>query len=338
MALLEYQNSIIPRFESYMLQFLEEYLSGHPDEIANMFYYHLGYQKNQIETFGSGKRLRPLLTLICTLGSGGLWENALPAAVAIELTHNFSLIHDDIEDKSDTRRGKLAVWKKWGIEQGINTGDAMQSVAVRAILELEKFYSPTVTVVCSKLLLDSIFLITSGQYLDLKYEGCERIDQNAYLQMIERKTATLIACSTKMGAILGGLDMNGQEYYFQFGKYLGLAFQIYDDWLGVWGISQKTGKPTASDLYQKKKSYPVVMGLSAAREFQDVWDKNIHLDEKHITQLISIMEENGIKDLVLKKAIAYSIESKKILEKMIINKTVKEGLIEMIDNLIKREK
>lgn len=241
---------------------------GHYDA---MMAYHMGWEGDRSGPEARGKRIRPLLVLLSNDSAGGNWQAALPAAAAVELVHNFSLIHDDIEDDSPTRRGRTTVWKKWGIPQAINTGDAMLTLAHLWLLRLEKTTTPDITIQAAKILQNACLTLTQGQYLDLAYESHTSLPMEAYWQMVAGKTAALLSACTEIGALTAGADEIRCQDYYRFGRSLGLAFQAQDDILGIWGDAALTGKSTASDLLAGKKSLPIVYGLSLGGLFAQRW-------------------------------------------------------------------
>ena len=240
--------------------------SCHPamDPLYGMMRYHMGWTDAHFRPTAreTGKRLRPLLCLLVCEACGAPWQRALPAAAALELLHNFSLIHDDVEDESLERRGRRTVWANWGIAQAINTGDAMYSMSFLALQRLLSSGDSGSTVSQAyALLARTALVLCQGQYLDLDFEKRLRVDLPQYTDMIERKTATLIACATETGALLGGASGQRRECFRVYGLELGLAFQVVDDILGIWGDPQVTGKPARDDLQRRKKTLPVVWAL-----------------------------------------------------------------------------
>jgi geranylgeranyl diphosphate synthase type I len=231
--------------------------------------YHLGWRDEQLApaNFDPGKLLRPYLAIVGSRVAGGDPARVLPLAAAIQLIHDFSLIHDDIEDNSDTRRGRATVWKLWGLAQGINAGDGMFVIAHLALHRLSEQHVPAETVIEVMRRFDATILrLCEGQYLDLSYEGDLSIDEDAYIAMIGRKTAALIAASVGLGALVGGGGEAMVEALARYGENLGLAFQAQDDVLGIWGDPEVTGKPFAADLYRRKLSLPVIYALRHASE------------------------------------------------------------------------
>jgi len=178
------------------------------EPLFGMMRYHLGWADENFRPSEqyAGKRLRPLLCLLVCEVCGGDWGRALPAAAALELMHNFSLIHGDIEDECDTRRGRPTVWRLWGLAQAINVGDAMYALSFRALGRLHGMGVDAHTVCQAQALLQQAALaLCQGQYMDLDFEGRLDVDIPLYLEMIEKKPAALIACATEMGALLGGI-------------------------------------------------------------------------------------------------------------------------------------
>jgi geranylgeranyl diphosphate synthase type I len=233
--------------------------------LYHMMQYHLGWldEQQQPVKASRGKRLRPLLCLLACQAAGADWRTALPAAASLELIHNFSLIHDDIEDNSATRRHRPTVWKLWGLAQGINTGDAMWALARSALQRLAtNSLVPLVILEIYTRVDDACRQLCHGQYLDLAFETSPNVSLADYEQMITGKTAALIAACTAIGAVVAGVAPNKVMHYYSFGLELGLAFQIQDDILGIWGDPAITGKSAADDILSKKKTYPILTALA----------------------------------------------------------------------------
>ncbi|HHS97737.1 MAG TPA: polyprenyl synthetase family protein [Chloroflexi bacterium] len=226
--------------------------------------YHLGWVDDRFRPHRgrTGKRLRPILCLLSCEACGGDWEQALPAAAAVELLHNFSLIHDDIEDRDDVRRGRPTVWALWGVPQAINAGDALFVLAHLAMLRLSGRGVSAETVAEALRVFDRACLrLTEGQFMDIRFEEKEEVGLEEYLAMIEGKTGALISAACELGALVAGAPADQRDRLRAFGRHLGLAFQIQDDVLGIWGDPEKTGKPVGSDLRSRKKTLPILHGL-----------------------------------------------------------------------------
>jgi geranylgeranyl diphosphate synthase type I len=249
-----------------------------------MLTYHMGWTGEGAGPEATGKRIRPLMVLLCTAASRSEWHSdqsdyqsdlrwraALPAAAAVELVHNFSLVHDDIEDNSDKRRGRTTVWKKWGLAQGTNAGDGLFVLSNLALTDLEADYPAPIVLSAAKILHQTCLDLTRGQFLDISYEDRTDLTVDDYWPMVSGKTAALLAACCHLGALLGGADETRQEAYRAFGHYLGLAFQALDDILGIWGDEALTGKSAASDLVEGKNSLPVLLGLEKNGEFAQRW-------------------------------------------------------------------
>ncbi|HMQ29314.1 MAG TPA: polyprenyl synthetase family protein [Chloroflexaceae bacterium] len=229
--------------------------------------YHLGWRDQALAPTESdpGKLIRPQLVLLACQAAGGDPAQAVPLAAGVQLLHDFTLIHDDIEDNSDTRRGRATLWSLWGLAQGINAGDGMFVLAHLAIHRLGEAGVPAERALAVLRRFDEVILqVCEGQYLDIGFEGALGITPDDYLAMIGRKTATLIAGSCELGAMVAGAPPATAAALAEFGMSVGLAFQIEDDILGVWGDPEVTGKPRAADLYRRKLSLPVVHALAAS--------------------------------------------------------------------------
>ncbi len=242
--------------------------------------------------------LRPILCLLASHAASGDYRGAVPAAASIELVHNFSLIHDDIQDRSPQRRHRPTVWHIWGDAQAINAGDGLHVLAHLAHLRLLDRGCPASRVLATMKELDKACLeLCEGQYLDISFEQETRVGLSAYLGMIGKKTAALFASSTRIGAMLGTDDKAVIEGLGRFGEELGLAFQIQDDILGIWGIEEKTGKPSLDDIRAKKKSLPIVYAMDTLKGqrllvLEDALGEDI-LDDNKVSAVLSALEAAG---------------------------------------------
>ena len=235
--------------------------------LYRMARYHLGWEdvEGQPTESAGGKALRSTLCLLACEAVAGDWRRALPAAAALELVHNFSLVHDDIQDGDRERRHQPTVWALWGEGQAINAGDALLSLAQIAVLGLAQEGLPPASVVeAARILNERTLEMVEGQVMDLSFEPRLDVDLASYLEMIGKKTGALFDCSLRLGALVGGADRAQAEALGRCGRLLGVAFQIRDDMLGVWGAENQTGKPMAADIRRRKKSLPVVYALSRA--------------------------------------------------------------------------
>lgn len=236
-----------------------------------MLTYHMGWTGEGAGPETQGKRIRPLLVTLTCAACNADWKAALPAAAAVELVHNFSLVHDDIQDNSGKRRGRDSVWVKWGMPQGINAGDALFVLSNQALLDLAPNHPAEIVIKAAKILHNTCLDLTRGQYLDMSYEQRTDLTMEDYWLMVGGKTAALLGACCALGSLLSEVDEATQEAYRDFGHYLGLAFQVQDDLLGIWGDSALTGKSAESDLVSGKKSLPVLFSLRMEGPFARRW-------------------------------------------------------------------
>jgi geranylgeranyl diphosphate synthase, type I len=236
-------------------------------ELFAILKYHLGWLDASFTPVDGrgGKMLRPVLCLLACAAAGGDYRRAMPAAAALELLHNFSLIHDDVEDRGTERHGRKTVWAQWGEPLAVNAGDALLIVSELTLLRsLDVGLDPGIVLTMSRILNECCLTLTEGQHLDLTQEGNPDIDLDTYFRIIRGKTAALLGCSTQLGALAAGATPDRAEAYRRFGEHVGLSFQIQDDVLGIWGNPQDTGKPAAADVYGRKVTLPVIDALARA--------------------------------------------------------------------------
>ncbi|MFN8469916.1 MAG: polyprenyl synthetase family protein, partial [Caldilineaceae bacterium] len=230
-----------------------------------MMQYHMGWVDASFapSVLNAGKRLRPILCLLACTEVGGRTDAALPAAAAIEILHNFSLVHDDIEDGDEARRHRATVWKLWGVPLAINVGDGMFALAFAAMQRLSAHgVPPTAVLAALDVFTRTCIALTEGQYLDMSFEQRGDVSEDEYLRMIAGKTAALVGASVAIGAYIGGAGPEQAQCLQRFGQEIGLAFQIQDDVLGIWGDPAVTGKAAGNDVLRKKKSLPMLHALN----------------------------------------------------------------------------
>lgn len=268
-----------------------------------MLRYHLGWVDEHFAPAhaNSGKRLRPLLLLRVAEALGADPIGAIPAAAAVELLHNFTLVHDDVQDESSHRRHRETVWRRWGAAQAINVGDALYALAHTTLYTLAQppYDHPAAQVLAIARDFDrTARAIVEGQYLDLAQEGQWGGGTARYLATIEGKTAAIMAFAARTGATLAGADAPTSEALARFGLALGLAFQVRDDILGIWGASEATGKPAADDIRRRKQSLPLVMlderAAPATRAtLRALYDAPLR-DERDIARVLALLDAAGI--------------------------------------------
>ena len=308
------------------------------NEFFEMLTYHMGWSGNLPSQPASGKRIRPLLLLLCSASSNQnySWQNALPGAAAVELLHNFSLIHDDIQDNSEMRRNRPTVWKLWGIPQAINAGDGLYALSNLAISGLtEKNHQDLIIKVASifnKTCLD----LTRGQYMDISFEDRNNLSMENYWPMISYKTSALISTSTEIGSILGGYDDTLQDICRQFGHYLGLAYQVKDDILGLWGVEQLTGKSITKDLINGKKTLPILYGLRQDGIFARRWSEG-NISANEAPQIAEQLAKEGARKYAEDTADQLTEMAQKYLHIMDPQGTVGQELFDLANRLLERD-
>lgn len=327
----ELKNQIKPEeVESEPMYAMMRYFFGWQDENGNAI----------DDAKARGKRFRPSLCLLVNESLNGKWEKALPAAVALELFHNFTLIHDDIEDHDEFRRHKPTVWKIWGIEQAINAGDGMYILFLRACLALRKNgYKESVILACIEAMQQTFQKIIEGQYMDISFENRSNVNVSEYIKMTESKTSVLVACACKVGALLAINDKKAIEEFYDFGLDFGMAYQIYDDWCGIWEKTEKTGKEIAGDIKKKKKTLPVLYAFENLlngdkAELSRIYQKN-ELSKEDVKKAIELISKSGAQEYTAKIFENYKKRAKNIIETLSIKKSFKNEFNGLIEKLIK---
>jgi geranylgeranyl diphosphate synthase type I len=316
--------------------------SCHP-ALGNILRYHMGWQDGQGHPCDreSGKFIRSTLCLLSCQAVGGETSQVMPAAAAVELIHNFSLIHDDIEDASYERHHRPTVWKLWGQSQAINAGDAMFTLAYLALLRLkEKGIADEKIASSAKMLSLACSELCEGQYLDVEYENRLDITVEDYLDMAAKKTAALLAVSTSLGAYLGSEDSELVDFFHLFGKELGIAYQICDDILGIWGVEESVGK-SISDISQRKKTLPVVYGLrnsegEARKSLEKLYSQK-SIEGEDITEVMEILDNLGARDYAENLAEQYYCKALAQLEATGLDTSRQAPLKETACFLLKRD-
>lgn len=256
-----------------------------------MVRYPLGWvdEHNNPYSGTTGKRIRPVFLLLCNEAAGGDWHKALYAAAAVELLHNFSLVHDDIQDDSPLRHNRPTVWKIWGRANAINAGDLLFALSYAALQRLSQVDLPARTVLTVWAIFNQTnFELTRGQHLDMAFEHRDRVTIEEYVSMISGKSAALLAACAQMGALIAANDDALAQRYADFALNLGIAFQIRDDILGIWGDPSVTGKSAATDILSRKKSLPVVYGLGKSARLAELYQRE-QLTEADVGEAVQIL-------------------------------------------------
>jgi len=287
-----------------------------------------------------GKRLRPVLLLMSHNLYQTKIDTALPAAYAYEIFHNFSLVHDDIMDEAPLRRGKATIHQKYDINTGILSGDVMLIYAYKYLLDVfDKSLVPELMTLFCKVASE----VCIGQQYDMNFETNSNVTIAAYLQMIEYKTASLIAGALQTGAILAGAPPEDRHHIYEFGRNLGIAFQLQDDILDTYGNAATFGKRIGGDIVQNKKTYLVLQAVQLANKEQKQALENLFSaypkdEEAKITAVVKIFDSLDIKEIANEKKEAYHQKAMEHLKAVDVKKERKVYLQEVANDLLRRAK
>ncbi len=303
-----------------------------------MLRYALGWVDEHDQPYSqpSGKRIRPLLLLLCAEASGQNWSKALPAAAAVELLHNFSLIHDDIQDDSPLRHRRPTVWKIWGRPNAINAGDALFTLAYTALESLAADLPADTVLHTWRIFNRTALELTRGQHLDMQFERRSDVTVDEYISMIRGKSAALISACSEMGALIGSHDPDLAKLYADFGLNLGIAFQIRDDILGIWGDPQITGKSAATDILSRKKSLPVLHALSLSEDLVQLYAQE-PFAEREVQTAIQILDDLDIQEYAQQQEARYYQQALAALEATRAAGPAAERLLALVHGLFGRK-
>jgi len=339
------QQTMLEAIETELKRQVARLDQPHTQLFHEMLTYHMGWSGDGAGSQAAGKRIRPLVTLLSVASilndengnnnSRSNWLHAISLAAAIELVHNFSLVHDDIQDNSPLRRGRKTAWVKWGAPMAINVGDALFVIANQSALDLHKHYPAEMVVRAASLLNDCCLQLTQGQFLDMSYEERTDLSLEDYWPMIGGKTSALLSSCTQIGALLGYAQEDKIELYRQFGYHLGLAFQVQDDILGIWGDEALTGKSAASDLVEGKNSLPVLYALEKNGEFAKRWHQG-PITPEEVGRVASLLEQEGGKAYAEKMSGELTQKALEYLQQADPQGEAGEAILELANMLLKR--
>ncbi|SHN30928.1 polyprenyl synthetase family protein [Actinacidiphila paucisporea] len=308
--------------------------------------YHFGWidQTGRPADGDGGKAVRPALALLTAEAAGAPAETGIPGAVAVELVHNFSLLHDDLIDGDEQRRHRDTVWKVHGPAQAILVGDALFALANEVLLEQGTPEAGRAT----RRLTTATRKLIDGQAQDITFEHLERVSVQECLDMEGNKTGSLLACAASIGAVLGGASDADADALEEYGYHLGLAFQAVDDLLGIWGDPASTGKQTWSDLRQRKKSLPVVAALAAGGPASERLGELLAADaknpendafnEEEFAMRAALIEEAGGREWTSQEARRQYATAVAALDKMDMPEEINRKLVGLADFVVVREK
>jgi geranylgeranyl diphosphate synthase type II len=320
----------IDQFQDFFITYLEKQaISKEPKNLYDPITYILGL---------GGKRIRPVLTLMTTEVFNGDYKKALPAAMAVEVFHNFSLVHDDIMDDAPLRRGNITVHEKWDINTGILSGDAMLILAYQYFEQ----YEPLVFMQLAKLFSKTALEVCEGQQWDVDFETRNDVTISDYLKMIEYKTAVLVAAAMKMGAIVANTSKENADLIYEFGLNLGLAFQLQDDYLDAFGDPKTFGKQVGGDIIENKKTYLYLKAIAFAKkeemsQLQHLFSMQLEDNIAKIDSVKEIFNNSGASKATQDAIQSYTFKAFETLEKMNIEEAKKDVLRFFGKNLMGRK-
>ncbi|RWW91772.1 polyprenyl synthetase family protein [Flavobacterium cerinum] len=319
----------IAEYKDFFIRYLEnQIITKEPKNLYDPINYTL---------FLGGKRIRPVLTLVATEIFDINFKSALPAALAVEVFHNFSLVHDDIMDGDSIRRGKTTVHKKWDLNTAILSGDAMLILTYQYL----EGYEPSLAKALSKVMTKMALEVCEGQRWDIDFESRQNVTVSEYLKMIEYKTAVLIASSMKIGAIIAQASEENCDLIYNFGLNLGLAFQLQDDYLDLFGDTPSFGRQLGSDIISNKKTYLYLKALEFATETEKeelVKLYAVRLDDnaKKIETITELFRKSGVPRATQEAIESYTFKAFESLDKINIDENKKVLLRGFGENLMGR--
>ncbi len=316
------------RHKSSVERYLRSFVTEHKPQTL--------YHPAKYVLAAGGKRIRPVITLLACEAVGGESNNALHAGAGIEILHNFTLVHDDIMDHAETRRGRLTVHKKWDENVALLSGDALLAFAYRALLRTKSTRIQEI----SKIFTEAIVTICEGQAMDKEFETRHRVHVNEYLMMIEKKTGKLVSIAAQLGALIGNATVADMEALRRYGEYVGRAFQIQDDLLDIIADEKELGKTIGGDLVEGKKTFLLLEALRRAKGEQkkmlQLIFTNGSVSRKQVPAFRRIYEETGAIDSA-KKRIENDITEAKNQLSTLPASAARETLRWMTDKLLNRK-
>ena len=286
-----------------------------------------------------GKRIRPVLVLMACEAVGGDIEKAIMPAVGLEMYHNFTLLHDDVMDKADIRRGKPTVHVKWDDNTAILSGDAMLTMATQLIARADAAVMPQVMELFNRTAME----IYEGQQYDMDFESRGDVTVEEYIAMIRLKTSVLLGCACKMGALIGGADEATAQRFYEIGENLGLAFQLQDDMLDVWGDEATFGKAIGGDIMNNKKTFLLINACQRATDDNRI-ELALWLNTENASRAVkvpavtAIYERLGLKELSEAEIAKYNDKAMAAVFETAVDEPAKKAFIDLISRLVKRDR
>lgn len=287
-------------------------------------------------TASGGKRIRPSLALFAAEAFGAPFEVALPAAVAVELVHNFSLVHDEVQDRDGERHGRPTLWRRLGEAQAINAGDHLYTLAVRALTRGAGPADRRLRAL--EVLMDAVGRMVRGQWADLSFETDDGVDSERYLAMVAGKTGALLGAPLAMGALLAGASDDDAEALRRWGEQVGLAFQVQDDYLGTWGDPGTTGKSNTNDIARRKKTLPVIIGMgdpAAAAIIREAYARAPG-EEVDVARVVAALDACGAGERCREEARRHAAEAERLLTSLELAEPMRAEFRRVAEALVNR--
>lgn len=308
----------------------------HPREMAASARYVLGWEDRAGRASEArGKRTRPAICIAVCRALGGSLTDALPGAVAVELVHNFSLVHDEIQDRDRRRHGRPTLWTLIGEAQAINAGDFLYTLALEALLGPEQASEASSR--AASALIAAVGAMVGGQWSDLAFEGSVTVSRADYLRMVAGKTGALFGAPVEIGAIFAGSRAETVRRLGDWGRHAGLAFQIQDDYLGIWGDPASTGKSNTNDIARRKLTFPVILGLSNREARRVIEEEYAREDAPDVERVTRSLEGAGAKEQSREAARAYAREASALLVEAGLRDSERNALAGVESALIERD-
>lgn len=289
-----------------------------------------------------GKGVRAALALLAARAAGAGVATGVPAAVACELVHESSLLHDDIIDRDEVRRGVPTAWTVFGVAPALLAGDAVLTLAVEVLADSGTSAQPGAVAAAVRELATATRLVIAGQSADMAFESRMSVGLDEARAMVADKTAALLACAASLGAVLADAPETLRAGLYDFGLHLGMAFQLIDDILGIWGVTDRTGKPVRSDLASRKKSLPVVAAMAseslAGQRLAEIYQSDGELGDELLAAAAAAVEDAGGRDWATAEARRETRAAHEILQRLDIPEQVRADLVALTDLLLRRDR
>ena len=330
---------VLSRYKDVLDLALKDAISDRRIFLYDMLRYCMGWSDAYgvpLET-KKGKGIRPSLCLFTCDAMGGDIEKALPAAVSLELIHNFSLIHDEIQDSDEIRHHRPTLWNVWGIPKALVAGNVMRVLADKSMSTMPSDHSKLLTV-SSSIVSEACLEMIEGQYMDISFEGGDGISVDQYMKMISHKTGALLRSSVHIGAVIGSRGGRVADIFREIGIKLGFMFQIRDDILGTWGETTSTGKPVGSDIRRKKNTLPIIH----ARETQPYQEEISELyslefiEDHHVDRVLDILDATKAGHYCQGLVEDYALEVSKDIQDIGFSKNSREEFQALVSFLVDR--